>query len=270
MSLRNVTQEKDEIIEKLQQEKLEIAMKLESLKEELEAAKSSFSDIQNQSQTLQLSIKTLKEDKVNMDIKLVEEENIHKVKIAEMEAEQDILRNTIKEKDNLVKKFEVQVQQLREQLATSVSSDQVSTTFTTDVSDKRRRQRQLGNSSSYKEGLMKRFEGLNRSTSAGKMSSEHSQFGETFSKQRSHGDLDNISSAERLVKETAMSTSVVTTDSQPESITQDSARRPVSDDEDKKGGRKASEKDSGNKEQEKERRPSVRGKDRNRADCKQN
>ena len=270
VSLRNVTQEKDELIDKLQQEKLEIAMKLESVNEELKAAKSSFSDVQNQSKTLQLSINTLKEDKANMDIKLVEEENLHKVKIAEMEAEQDILRNTIKDKDNLVKKFEVQVQQLREQLATSVSSDQVPTTFTIDVSDKRRRQRQLGHSSSYKEGLMKRFGGLNRSTSEEKMSSEHSQFGETFSKQRSHGDLNNMSAAEHLVKETAMSTSVVTTESQPESITQDSTRKSISDDEDKNSERKASEKDAGNKEQEKERRPSIRGKDRNRADCKQN
>ena len=269
VSLRNVTQEKDEIIEQLQQEKLETAMRLESLKEELETAKSSFSDIQNQSKTLQLSIKTLKEDKVKMDIKLVEEENLHKVKIAEMEAEQDILRNTIKDKDNLVKKLEVQVQQLREQLATSVSSDQVSTTFAIDVSDKRRRQRQLGQSSSYKEGLMNRFGGLNRSTNEGKMSSEHSQFVESFTKQRSRGDL-NISSAEHLVKDTVVSSSVGTIESQPESITQDSATRPISDDEDKKSGRVPSEKDSWNKEQEKERRPSVRGKDRNRADCKQN
>jgi len=266
VSLRNVALEKDEKIEKLQQEKLEFAMRLESLKEELEAAKSSFSDIQSQNETLQLSIKTLTEDKIKLDIKLVEEINLHKVKIAEMEAEQDILRNKIKEKDNLVKKFEVQVQQLREQLATSVSSNQVSTTLVIDVSDKRRRQRQLGQSSSYKEGLMNRFGGLYRSTSEGKMPSEHSQFGGTLSKQHSRGDLNNVSSAEHLFKE-----AVVTTESQPENSTQDSTRRPISDDEDKKSGRKVSEKDSSeNQVQEKERRPSVRGKDRNRADCKQN
>ena len=272
VSLRNITQEKDEKIEKLQQEKLEIAMRLESLEEELEAAKASFSDIQNQNETLQLSVKTLTEDKVKLDNKLVEEINLHKVKIAEMEAEQDILRNKIKDKDNLVKKFEVQIQQLREQLATSVSSDQVSTTLVIDVSDKRRslRQRQLGQSSSYKEGLMNRFGGLYRSTSEGKMPSEHYQFGETLSKQRSPGDLNNFSTAELLVKESVVSTSMVATESQPENTTQDVTRRPISDDEDKKSGRKASEKDSGNQDQEKERRPSVRGKDRNKADCKQN
>ena len=236
---------------------MEIAMRLESLKEELEAAKSSFSDIQNRNETLQLSIKALTEDKVKLDNKLVEEMNLHKLKIAEMEAEQDILRNKIKEKDNLVKKFEIQVQQLREQLAASVSSDQASTTFIIDVSDKRRKQRQLGQSSSYKEGLMNRFGGLYRSTSESKMVSERSQFGQP---------LSNFSSTEQFAGETVVSTSMVTTESQLESTTQDSSSRPSSDDVDKKSGRKASDSQG----PEKGRRPSDRGKDRNRADCKQN
>ena len=262
MSLRHLVQEKDEKIEKLQQEKLEIAITLESLKEEFGAAKSSFSDIQNQNETLQLSIKTLTEDKVKLDNKLVEEMNLRKVTIAEMEAEQDILRNKINDKDNLVKKFEIQLQQLREQLATSVSSDYVSTTLIIDVSDKRRRQRQLGHSSSYKEGLMNRFGGLYRSTSEGKMSSELSQVGEPLCKQRSHGDLNNVRSTEHLAKEIVVSTSVVTTESQLRSTTQDSSSRPTSDVKDEKSARKESDKDSGDQESETGRR--------NRADCKQN
>jgi len=268
VSLRNV--EYDEKIEKLKQEKLEISMTLESLKEELKAAKSNFSDIQKQNETLRLEITTLTEDNVKLDNKLVEEMNSHKVKIAEMEAEQDFLSNKINGKDNLVDKLEIQVQQLREQLATSVSSEKVSTTLVIDVSDKRRRQRPLGLSSSYKEGLMTRFGGLYRSTSEGRMPSEHYQAVELLSKQRSRGDLNNTGSTEHLPKETVVSTSTVTTKSQLESTTQDSNSSPTSDDKNEKIERKEYDKDSGNQEAEKGTLSTVRGKDRNRADCKQN
>jgi len=196
--------------------------------------------------------------------------NSHKVKIAEMEAEQDFLSNKINGKDNLVNKLEIQVQQLREQLATSVSSEKVSTTLVIDVSDKRRRQRPLGLSSSYKEGLMTRFGGLYRSTSEGRMPSEHYQAVELLSKQRSRGDLNNTGSTEHLPKETVVSTSTVTTKSQLESTTQDSNSSPTSDDKNEKIERKEYDKDSGNQEAEKGTLSTVRGKDRNRADCKQN
>ncbi|KAL9963858.1 hypothetical protein ACROYT_G027409 [Oculina patagonica] len=203
--------EKDEKIEKLQQEKLEVEKELGSLKEELDATKTNLVYIQDQNETLQLDIKTLTEDKMKLDNKLVEETNLNKVKVAEMEAEQDILRNKITDKDNLVIKYEIQVQQLREQLATSVPSDQATTTL---VIDKWRKQRQHGRSTSYKEGLMNRFGGLFRSTGESKVASEQSQLGGTLSKELSHGELSKFNSAEDYVTETVMTTSMETTESE--------------------------------------------------------
>ncbi|KAJ7375558.1 hypothetical protein OS493_040418, partial [Desmophyllum pertusum] len=168
-------------------------MRLESQKEEQDAAKSNLNDIQKQYETLQENNKTLREDKYKLDNKLLEEMNFNKVKTAELEAEQDILKSKIKDKDDLIKKYEKQVEQLREQLATSVPSDQASTTLVVDV-DKRRKQRQHSLMLSYQEGLMNRPGGLYRSTSEISLSNgDYSRSSNTSRSDSEHSHLVNSS-----------------------------------------------------------------------------
>ena len=282
-TFRNEPQEKNEKVEKLQEEKLEVEKKLESLIAELDATKSNLSHIQDQNESLQHSIKTLTEDKVKLDNKLVEEINLNLVKVAEMEAEQDILRNRIEDKDNLVMKYEIQVQQLREQLATSVPSDQATTTLV--IADKWRKHRQHGLSTSYKEGLMSRFGELFRSTSEGRVASEQSQFGGTLSKEQSHEGLRKFKSTEDDVGGTVMTTSMVATESEFDYASHQSSDTQVSGDDVEKSEKKPSDKDpdsaadsnrekstdgSGSQGAARERRSSDHGKARDRADCKQN
>ena len=239
---------------------MNVETKLESLKEELDAAKSNLKDTQSQNDILEVDNKTLKEDIAKLDNKLVEEMNFNKVKTAELEAEQDILKNKIKDKDDLIKKYEKQLQQLREQLAMSVPSDQASTTLILDV-DKRRKQRQHSLMLSYQEGLMNRPGGLYRSTSENslpsedvsrsndfsKSHSEHSQFGELLGKELSHGRRSRQTAPKDHIGETVEASTKATTESEPDYAVQIQQRSstPISDDEDKKSAWRSSDRDPG-------------------------
>lgn len=308
-TLRKEVQEKDDKIEKLQQEKLEVEMKLERLKEEMEVGKSALGDLQKQNETQKEYIKTLTDDKNKLDNRLVEEMNFSKVKIAEVEAEQDILNKKLKDKDDLIKKYDKQVQDLREQLATSVPSDQASTTLIMDV-DKRRKHRQHSLMLSYQEGLMNRPVGLYRSTSESSLpngdvsrssdlsrsDSEHSQFGELLGKEIPHGKRSGRTSEPRdHVGETVEATTKVSTESEPDYAAQLRSSTPVLEEEDKRSGRRPSDRTSGSRygdrhdtrdssgrdkdrdadtsrtrASDRDRRSSDRTRDRDRSECKQN
>ena len=254
-TFRKDAQEKDNKIDKLQQEKFEVEKRLQSLIEELDAAKSNLSDVQKQNEILHEDIKTLEEDKAKLDNKLVDEMNFCKVKTAELEAEQDILTKKIKEKDDLVKRYEKQVQELREQLAMSVPSNQASTTLILES----RKQRPHSLMLSYQEGLMNRPGGLYRSTSesslpngdiskssdSGKSDTEYSQIGELLSKDIPPARRSMPSASKDHVGETVEATSKVNTESEPDYAAQLRSSTPVNDNEDVKSSRKPSDRDSG-------------------------
>ena len=239
-------EEKNDKIEKLQQEKMDIAMELERLKEECDAAKSNLVDLQKRNDELQKDNKTLKDDKTKLDNKLMEEMNYNKVKTAELEAEQDIQKNKIKDKDDLVKKCEKQLQQLREQLATSVPSDKASTTLIVERKPNRREHKLM---LSYQEGLMNR-PGIYRSTSESSLSNgdvsrssdaEHSQLGENLSKDLSYDRRKRTTEPKDHVRETIDVVESKPIESKPDyaSLLDQRSSTPV-DEDDKKSGRRES------------------------------
>lgn len=177
--------------------------------------------------------------------------NFCKVKTAELEAEQDILTKKIKEKDDLVKRYEKQVQELREQLAMSVPSNQASTTLILES----RKQRQHSLMLSYQEGLMNRPGGLYRSTSesslpngdiskssdSGKSDMEYSQIGEILSKDIPPVRRSKPSASKDHVGETVEATSKVNTESEPDYAAQLRSSTPVNDNEHVQSSKKPSD-----------------------------
>ncbi|KAJ7325996.1 hypothetical protein OS493_028718 [Desmophyllum pertusum] len=283
-TFRKEAQEKDDRIKKLEDEKFELEMHLESQKEEQDAAKSNLIDIQKQYETLQENNKTLREDKYKLDNKLLEEMNINKVKTAELEAEQDILKSKIKDKDDLIRKYEKQVEQLREQLATSVSQRPG-----IDYFDLGCRQTSKAATAQLDAVLPRGLDEQARSSDTSRSDSEHSQFGELLGKEISHGRRSGKPSEPiDHIDEIVEASSKDTTESESDYASQLRSSTPVSDDDDKKSGRKPSDRDSGSQRygdrystrdrdrestrdraSDREKR-SDRGKDRNRSDCQQN
>lgn len=85
---------------------MELVIELECLKEEYDGIKFNFFDFQCKIEDLQKENSLLRDDKIKLDNKLIEEMNYNKVKIVELEVEKDILEGKIKKKDDFIKKYE--------------------------------------------------------------------------------------------------------------------------------------------------------------------
>lgn len=292
-------EEKDAKIEDLQKDKMEAQMQLERLKEEYDAAKSTLTDFQKKNDELQKEIKSLRDDKNRLDNKLLEEMNYNKVKTAELEAELEILKNKIKDKDGLIKKNEKQMQQLREQLASSVPSDQASTTLILDRKGSRPREYKM--MLSYQDGLMNR-PGSVRSSSesslpngdvSGSSDLEHSELGEKLGREISRGRGKRSSEPKDHVGEKidVVESRPVESERDYDSVFRSST--PVEEEQGTRRGRRESDRYGSDRDRystrdrdranetsnereserpsyrDRERRSTDRGKERNRAECQQ-